>query len=173
MKSTFIWLGVLAGSVGLGVGMYTVVVAPGTSGMTVSGTTASPEPRPTVVRYKTEVVKDPPKRKVVEVPVAAASSGQSGAVSSGGASAAWTQSNRTDDERDEAIGYSEPESEGREESDESAQEQREEAAEAAEEQREEAADAAEEQQEEAAEAAQERQESAGDESDEREDEDDD
>ena len=73
MRSTLVWLGVLLGSVGLGVGMYTFVVAPVTDGMTISGTTAAPEPRPTVLTYKTKVVKDPPKTQVVEAPVEAPS----------------------------------------------------------------------------------------------------
>ncbi|MEI2718079.1 MAG: hypothetical protein V9E98_14010 [Candidatus Nanopelagicales bacterium] len=70
MRSVLIWTGTLVGSVALGAGMYTLVVAPGTSGLDVSGTSAAlPSPQPTVLRFKTDVVKDPPKKKIVDVPV--------------------------------------------------------------------------------------------------------
>ncbi len=79
MRSLLVWLGVLGGSVGLGVGMYTFVVAPATDGMDVSGTTAAaPQPRPTVLHYKTKVVKDPPKKKIVDVPVPVAAESSEG-----------------------------------------------------------------------------------------------
>lgn len=71
MRSVLIWTGTLVGSVALGAGMYTLVVAPGSSGLDVSGTSAAlPSPEPTVLRFKTDIVKDPPKKKVVDVPVA-------------------------------------------------------------------------------------------------------
>ncbi len=169
MKSTFIWLGVLAGSVGLGVGMYTVVVAPGTSGMNVSGMTAAPEPRPTVMKYKTKIVKDPPKTKVVDVPVAAAAAGGGQAASSsvgGGQERAWSggRSSGGDDDN-ERIVYSdpEPENEGNRESQDDGDDsyrqesddegENEAAQEAAEDQREAAKDAAEDQREAAKDAA--------------------
>ena len=62
MRSLLIWVGCSsASSVALGVGIYTAVVAPTSTGLTVSGTTASaPEPRPTVLRYKTKVVRTRP-----------------------------------------------------------------------------------------------------------------
>lgn len=53
MKPLLGWLGVLVGSVALGVGMYSIVVAPATQGMDVSGRTAvpqSPEPEPVTLK---------------------------------------------------------------------------------------------------------------------------
>ncbi len=96
MRSLLIWVGVLVGSVALGVGIYTAVVAPTSTGLTVSGTTASaPEPRPTVLRYKTKVVKDPPRKKVVDVPVQVAS--DTGSEGSSGTSRAWSDDQGSDD----------------------------------------------------------------------------
>lgn len=46
MKFLLTWVGVLVGSVALGAGLYTVVVAPATGGLDVSGRTATPNPRP-------------------------------------------------------------------------------------------------------------------------------
>lgn len=101
MKSLFVWIGVLVGSVALGVGLYGLVVRPAdAAGLSVSSA-AQPSPTPTIYRYKTKVVKDPPKRVVVDVPAPAAPSATSEPTSARTGDDGQTQLRHRESARDE------------------------------------------------------------------------
>lgn len=115
MKSFLLWIGVLAVSVALGAGLYGLVARPAdASGLAVSGPSAQPSPTPTVYRYKTKVVKDPPERVVVDVPGPAAAAptdpGSPAAIparsvaSTGDDSRGWQRSDHAGDDRGENRG---------------------------------------------------------------------